>query len=100
MAFGDFALGGFNMAQTMAGQQGGHLAGMANQAMNAISQENASRVAQQREAKRMQHERDMRVMELEHMIRRLEMELAGRQRSSSGLPAWTHNPKTRTWMPS
>lgn len=59
MAYGDFAIGGMNMAQAMAGQQGGHLAGMANQAMGAIAQENASRVAQSRERARMQHDMNM-----------------------------------------
>lgn len=56
MAFGNFALGGFNMGQMMAGQQGGHLAGMANQLNSAIDGEMDSRVAQIRELRRMLHE--------------------------------------------
>lgn len=72
MAWNDgsnFAMGGFNMAQAMAGQQGGHLAGMANQTMAAIQRENESRVAQAREATRMGHEQGMfqQQMELERM---------------------------------
>lgn len=81
MAYGNFAIGGMNMAQAMAGQQGGHLAGMANQAMGAIQRENDSRVAQHREHRQRQHEKDMlnmsmasdaRIKELEAMIARLQ----------------------------
>lgn len=72
MAWNDgsnFAFGGFNMAQAMAGQQGGHLAGMANQVNSVIANEMQSRVAQAREANRMGHEQGMfqQQMELERM---------------------------------
>lgn len=56
MAYGNFALGGFNMGQMMAGQQGRHLAGMANQLNSVIGGEMDSRVAQIRELRRMMHE--------------------------------------------
>lgn len=75
MAWNDgsnFARGGFNMAQTMAGQQGGHLAGMANQVNSAIANEMQSRVAQAREANRMSHEQGMFQQQMELERQRLE----------------------------
>ena len=60
-----FALGGFNTAGTMAGQQGAHLAGMINQTQDAIAAENQSRVAQERERRRMEHEKELMRMQLE-----------------------------------
>lgn len=59
------AIGGFNMAGMMAGQQGAHLAGMINQAQGAIQNENESRVAQERERRRMEHEKEMLRMQME-----------------------------------
>lgn len=68
------AFAGFNMAQALAGQQGGHLAGMANQAMGAINEENDRRVALSREMRRMEFEqwKTQQALELERM--RLENE--------------------------
>lgn len=60
-----FALGGFNMAQSMVGEQGAHLAGMINQTQNAIAAENQSRVAQERERRRMEHEKELMRLQLE-----------------------------------
>jgi hypothetical protein len=57
------ALGGFNMAQAMVGQQGSHLAGMINQAQDAWQKEHDSRVAQERERRRMEHEKEMMRMQ-------------------------------------
>lgn len=51
-----FVMGGFNMAQAMTGQQGGHLAGMANQVMGAIDAENDRRVNISRDMRRMEHD--------------------------------------------
>lgn len=68
------ALSGFNMAQAMAGQQGGHLAGLLNQTMGAIGDENDRRVALSREMRRMEFEqwKAQQALELEKM--RLENE--------------------------
>jgi hypothetical protein len=54
----------FNMAQAMVGQQGAHLAGMANQAMSAINGEHSSRVSQMREAARLEHEKELMRMQM------------------------------------
>lgn len=51
--------------------QGNHLQGMANQATNAIEEENRSRVAQAREARRLQHEMSLRGMEYQALLARL-----------------------------
>ena len=67
------AVGGFNMAGLMAGQQGAHLAGMINQAQNVISNENESRVAQERERRRMEHEREMLRMQAEQQERQAQL---------------------------
>ena len=73
--------GHYRMAQNMAGQQGGHLAGMANQINQAIQDENDSRVAQMRELRRQEHEKEMLRMQQEALLERLrlERELAERQ---------------------
>lgn len=57
--------GHFNMAQSMAGQQGAHLAGMANQLNNALQDEHDSRVAQMREMQRQEHEKELMRMRME-----------------------------------
>lgn len=75
------ALGGFNMGQMMAGQQGNHLAGMINQTTGAIGKENDSRVAQQREMRRMDHEINLKRMELDAILKRIE---AARAQADSG----------------
>jgi hypothetical protein len=51
-----FSADNFNMSQAMAGQQGGQLAGMANQATDALSKENDKRAALAREMRRMEFE--------------------------------------------
>jgi hypothetical protein len=61
----DFVRGGFNMAAAHNAQLGGHLAGMANQAMGAFGAEHASRVAQMREQRRMEHEKELMRMQME-----------------------------------
>jgi hypothetical protein len=61
----DFAIGGHNMAQAHAQQQGSHLAGMANQVQNALSAEHDSRVAQMREQARMEHQKELLRMQME-----------------------------------
>jgi hypothetical protein len=81
MAFDNFTLGGFNMGQMMAGQQGNHLAGMINQTTGAIGKENDSRVAQQREMRRMDHEINLKKMELDAILKRIE---AARAQADSG----------------
>lgn len=97
MPFDNFTLGGYNMAQAHAGQQGGHLAGMANQAMAAINAENQSRVAQMREMRRMEHERQMKQMEINALIQRLEMEQkAARSRGGDGM-GFEFNEQTGRW---
>lgn len=55
------------MAGMGAAAQGAHLGNMINQTMDAIGDENSSRVAQEREARRMQHEKDMLIMRLQEM---------------------------------
>lgn len=57
--------GVFNLAQGMAGQQGAHLAGMANQINQAMQDENDSRVAQMRERQRQEHEKELMRMRME-----------------------------------
>lgn len=63
--FGAGAAMGGHMAQ------GNHLQGMANQATNALEEENRSRVAQAREARRLQHEMSLRGMEYQALLARL-----------------------------
>lgn len=46
-------------------QQAAHLQGMASQAMNAIGDENDSRVAQARELRRQEHEKELMRMQME-----------------------------------
>ena len=89
MAFDNFTLGGFNMGQMMAAQQGRHLAGMINQTTGAIDKENDSRVAQQREMRRMQHEINLKQMELDALLKRID---AARAQADSG-------PKPRVSFP-
>lgn len=67
-----FTVGGFNMAQLMAGQQGGHLAGMASHAMGAIAAENDRRVNISRDMRRMEHERAMLGLQADLMRQKLE----------------------------
>lgn len=69
----NFAIGGFNAAGVMAGQQGAHLAGMINQAQNAIQAENESRVAQERERRRMEHEKELMRMQMEQQERQAQL---------------------------
>lgn len=84
------AVGGFNMAGMMAGQQGAHLAGMINQAQDAIAAENQSRVAQQRELRRLEHEKEMLRMQIEAqerqaaLLQRLQAARQGSQPSTPG----------------
>lgn len=61
----EFARGGFNMAQAMAGQQGSHLGGMIGQVQQALGDEHDSRVAQERERRRMEHEKELMRMRME-----------------------------------
>lgn len=68
------ALGGFNMAQGMASEQGAHLAGMINQANRAWENELDSRVAQNREGRRMEHEKEMERLRQEGILKRLQAE--------------------------
>lgn len=68
------ALGGFNMAQGMASEQGAHLAGMINQANRAWENELDSRVAQNREIRRMEHEKEMERLRQETLLKRLQAE--------------------------
>lgn len=99
MAWGDganFALGGFNMAQAMAGQQGGHLAGMANQAMGVIGAENEKRAAIAREQRRMEHERQMMQMQIDAMLKRLEAEQRPRMSGPQSGTHFSHSPD-RGW---
>jgi hypothetical protein len=74
----DFARGGFNTAQAMAGQQGSHLAGMIGQVNKAVDSENDTRVAKARELTRMQHEIAMKQKELDAILARID---AARQMS-------------------
>lgn len=62
-------------------QQAAHLQGMANQAMNAIGDENDSRVAQAREARRQEHAYRM---QMDALLVRLQHErfLAARNRQA------------------
>lgn len=92
---GNFAMGGFNMAQAMAAQQGGHLAGMINQTTEAIQRENESRVAQMREERRREHERQMKQMEIDAMLKRLEQE----QRRGAGAQMGVTYTPGRGWSP-
>lgn len=55
----------FNLSQSMVGQQGSHLAGMATQAMSAYGDEHDSRVAQMREMRRQEHEKELMRMRAE-----------------------------------
>lgn len=55
----------FNLSQSMVGQQGAHLAGMATQAMSAYGDEHDSRVAQMREMRRQEHEKELMRMRAE-----------------------------------
>jgi len=55
------------MAGAGSAAQYAQLSGMANDAMSAIRNENASRVAQAREARRMQHEKDLLLTRLRGM---------------------------------
>jgi uncharacterized protein YbjQ (UPF0145 family) len=87
-----FANWGYNMAQMGAAQQGGHLQGMANQAMGAIAAENASRVAQNREMRRMAHEQELERMRQETerkkanaLIQRLGQQSGGFHNPAEGL---------------
>ena len=57
--------GHFNMAQAIAGQQGAHLGGMANQVNQAFQNEHDSRVAQMRERQRQEHEKELMRMRME-----------------------------------
>lgn len=61
----EFARGGFNTAQAMAGQQGSHLGGMIGQVQQALGDEHDSRVAQERERRRMEHEKELMRMRME-----------------------------------
>lgn len=70
----EFSRGGFNMAQAMNAQQGGHLAGMINQAQNAWSGELDSRVAQNREQRRMAHEKELERMRQEAALKKIAAE--------------------------
>lgn len=72
--YDNFTLGGFNMAQRMAAQQGGHLAGMINQAQNLWGDELDSRVAQNREMRRMEQERYMEELRQATILKKLQME--------------------------
>lgn len=54
-----------------AAAQGAHLGNMIGQTMDAIGQENRSRVAQEREMRRMEHEKALKQMELDAMLARL-----------------------------
>lgn len=56
-----------------AAAQGAHLGNMIGQTMDAIGEENRSRVAQEREMRRMEHEKAMKQMELDAILARLRM---------------------------
>lgn len=93
------ALGGFNMAQGMASEQGAHLAGMINQANRAWENELDSRVAQSREMRRMEHEREMERLRQEGLLKRLQAEQQAAMMQMRAADDARNGVSSRTFLP-
>lgn len=70
--FGSIVDYGRLAASAGAAAQGAHLGNMISQTMDALGQENRSRVAQEREMRRMEHEKEMKRMELDALLARIQ----------------------------
>lgn len=91
------ALGGFNAAQAMTGQQGNHMAGMLNQTMGAINAENERRVALSREMRRMEHEREMEQMRINALLQRLQAESRPSRNVDPTMMGFQYDDQNKRW---